>query len=100
MIPSRVPYLGRMAKPVSPEILSNLQLVFAHLLGVDPSTVSVVGQVRPRDVDSLDALAVDVRINGELLSAEQQAQVEMVLSEVSKAAQDLAQAKADIFGVD
>jgi hypothetical protein len=89
-----------MAKPVSPEILSSLQLVVAHLLGVDLSTVTVVGQVRSRDVDSLDALAVDIRINGELLSAEQQAHVEMVLSEVSKAAQDLAQTKADIFGAD
>ncbi len=90
--------LVRMAKPASPEFLTSLQTIVAHLLSVDPSTVSVMGEVRPRDVDNKDALAVDIRINGELLSPEHQAQVEDLLSHVSRAAQEIEQARSDIFG--
>lgn len=87
-----------MSKPVPTEVLTSLREIIALLLDVEESTLTVIGEMRRRDSDGKEALSVDIRINGELLSAEQQAQVEAILAQVSQAAQEVAQARMDIFG--
>lgn len=87
-----------MSKPVPTAALTSLREILAILLDVEESSLTVIGEMRRRDSDGKEALSVDIRINGELLSAEQQAQVEGILAQVSQAAQEVAQARMDIFG--
>lgn len=78
-----------MATPLEPQLLAGLRTIVALVLEVEEDSVQVFGEMRPRDLDNLPCPVVDVRIRGALLTPEQQAKVEHLLAEVTKAAAEL-----------
>lgn len=87
-----------MAPPppiIPPDILQALRVLVAAANAVPEDNVSVTASLRMSDKTGLEEVAVDVRVNGELLSGAQEALVQDVLNAAREAAQVVHDARAE-----